>query len=125
MKRVTGIGGIFFKCRDRKNTMAWYEKHLGIPMQPWGAQFYPEESSEGSIKPYSVLSMFEESSDYLAPSESPFMINFRVADLDALLEHLRAEGVTIVGDPMADEFGKFAWIMDPEGNKIELWQQTQ
>jgi len=125
MKRVTGIGGIFFKCRDRKNTMAWYEKHLGIPMETWGAQFSWEESVGGSIKPYSVLSMFDETSEYLAPSQSSFMINFRVDDLDALLEQLRMEGVTLVGEPTSDEFGKFAWVMDPEGNKIELWEQTK
>jgi len=123
MKRVTGIGGIFFKCRDRKSTMAWYEKHLGIPMEAWGAQFFWEDAKVEGIKPYSVLSMFEESSGYFDPSRSPFMINFRVYDLNALLEQLRAEGVPIVGEPMSDEFGKFAWIMDPEGNKIELWEQ--
>jgi predicted enzyme related to lactoylglutathione lyase len=70
-----------------------------------------------------LLSFFKAESDYFAPSESPFMINFRVADLDALVAALREEGVQVTGDPVADEFGKFAWVMDPEGNKIELWEQ--
>ncbi|TNE58216.1 MAG: VOC family protein [Bacteroidetes bacterium] len=125
MKRVTGLGGIFFKCRDREKTMAWYEKHLGIPMEPWGAQFYWDEceQSEGS-RPYSVLGMFKDRTDYFEPSNQPFMINFRVADLDSLVRVLKEEGVTVIGDTLEEEFGKFAWILDPEGNKIELWEQA-
>ncbi len=125
MKRVTGIGGIFFKCRDRENTLAWYEKHLGIPMEPWGAQFFWGNSDEQAMKPYSILGLFKENTDYFDPSSQPFMINFRVENLEALLETLRSEGVTVLGEPLEEEFGKFAWIMDPEGNKIELWEQTK
>ncbi len=126
MKRVTGLGGVFFKCRDREATLAWYEKHLGIAMEPWGAQFFwGEPAAEAAeIKPYSVLGMFKENTDYFEPSAQPFMINFRVHDLSQLVETLRAEGVTVVGEPLEEEFGKFAWILDPEGNKIELWEQT-
>jgi predicted enzyme related to lactoylglutathione lyase len=125
MKRVTGLGGVFFKCRDREKTLAWYEKHLGIPMEPWGAQFNWVESDSKGIKPYSVLGMFKEKTDYFEPSTQTFMINFRVDNLEALVEQLRKEGVTVIGDPLEEEFGKFAWIMDPEGNKIELWEQTK
>lgn len=125
MKRVTGIGGIFIKCNDRDTTRAWYEKHLGITMEPWGAQFNWSEHDNPEIKPYSVLSFFKAHTDYFDPSNQPFMINFRVDDLNALVEELRKEGVTIVGEPLEEEFGKFAWILDPEGNKIELWEQTK
>lgn len=125
MKRVTGIGGIFIKCKDRDNTRAWYERHLGIPMEAWGAQFTWGEQDSSSIKPYSVLSFFKEQTDYFDPSDQPFMINFRVHDLDALVLQLKEEGVTIIGEPLDEEFGKFAWILDPEGNKIELWEQTK
>ncbi|MBK8967613.1 MAG: VOC family protein [Saprospiraceae bacterium] len=125
MKRVTGLGGVFFKCRDREKTLAWYEKHLGIPMEPWGAQFFWEAPSASDPKPYSVLGLFKEQTDYFEPSVQPFMINFRVDDLEALVQQLRAEGVTVIGNPLEEEFGKFAWIMDPEGNKIELWEQTK
>ncbi|MCC6463519.1 MAG: VOC family protein [Saprospiraceae bacterium] len=123
MKRVTGIGGIFIKCKDRDSTRAWYEKHLGIPMESWGAQFNWNTHENPAIQPYSLLSFFKEQTDYFEPSTQPFMINFRVDNLDRLLEALRSEGVTVVGEPLAEEYGKFAWILDPEGNKIELWEQ--
>ena len=125
MKRVTGIGGIFFKCKDRDAMRAWYERHLGISMEPWGAQFNWSDHNKPEIQPYSVLSFFKEQTDYFEPSPQPFMINLRVDDLDALVAQLREEGVTVVGEPMDEEFGKFAWILDLEGNKIELWEQTK
>ena len=127
MKRVTGIGGIFIKCKDRDRTRAWYEKHLGIPMETWGAQFNWHDlyQHNTSLKPYSVLSFFKEQTDYFEPSAQPFMINFRVENLDELVRALRDEGVAILGEPLEEEYGKFAWIMDPEGNKIELWEQTK
>ena len=124
MKRVTGLGGIFFKCKDRDKTIAWYAKHLGIKMEPWGAQFFWDAESSETMRPYSVLGMFKEKTDYFDPSDQPFMINFRVDNLDELVKVLKEEGVTIIGEPLVEEFGKFAWIMDPEGNKIELWEQT-
>lgn len=104
--------------------LAWYQERLGIPMESWGAQFYWEEGSTGAKRPYSVFSLFKEQTDYFDPSPNPFMINFRVADLDALVAQLHLEGVTVVGECLEDEFGKFAWILDPEGNKIELWEQN-
>lgn len=121
MKKVIGIGGIFIKCRDKDNTSAWYQRHLGINMEDWGAQF--NWNDEPHPAPYSIFGLFKRSSGYFDPSESPFMLNFRVADLDALVAQLRSEGVEIVGDPVSEEYGKFAWVMDPEGNKVELWEQ--
>ncbi|MBU6342710.1 MAG: VOC family protein [Bacteroidetes bacterium] len=121
MKKVIGLGGVFLRCKDVEHTRTWYSKHLGIAMESWGAMFKSDEESRSDS--YSVLSFFRSSSEYFAPSESAVMINFRVHDLNALLEDLKSEGIPLIGDPTEDEFGKFAWIMDPEGNKIELWQQ--
>lgn len=125
MKRVTGLGGIFFKCRDRENTRNWYERHLGIPMEEWGALFMWRDRDQPELENYSLLSFFKRDTTYFDPSGQPFMINLRVDDLDALLPLLRQEGVELVGEPTANEFGKFAWVLDPEGNKIELWEQPR
>lgn len=122
MKKVTGIGGIFLKCRDRDKTREWYQTHLGIAMEDWGAQMNWRD--EPHPEAYSVLSFFRRSTDYFDPSEQPFMLNLRVADLDALVAELRTAGIALIGQPLVEEFGKFAWIMDPEGNKIELWEQV-
>jgi catechol 2,3-dioxygenase-like lactoylglutathione lyase family enzyme len=122
MKRVTGLGGVFIRCSDPEKSRAWYARHLGIPMEPWGATFHFKD--ETNPEAYNVLSFFTPDAPYFAPSESTFMLNFRVDDLDALLEALRAEGVTIVGEPMVEDYGKFAWILDPDGNKLELWEQV-
>lgn len=122
MERVIGLGGPFLKANDPKAMAAWYQKHLGIPFSGtytvW--QFANED---GSKKPgYNVFSFFKKDSDYYAPSDSPVMLNFIVKDLFALLEVLKQEGVQVVGEPMDEEYGKFGWVLDPEGNKIELWQ---
>ena len=122
LKRVTGIGGVFFKSRDPKRLYAWYEKHLGIT-QPSGsgAEFHWRDAEDGSPGT-TAWAIFDESSDYFDPSRAGFMLNYRVDDLDAVLDALRAEGVEI--DPKREEydFGRFAWIMDPDGNRIELWE---
>lgn len=123
MKKVTGLGGIFLKCRDRDKTREWYQTHLGIDMDDWGAQLNWRDDPHPEA--YSVLSFFRRSTDYFDPSEQPFMLNLRVADLDSLVAELRTAGVTLVGEPLNEEFGKFAWILDPEGNKIELWEQSK
>jgi catechol 2,3-dioxygenase-like lactoylglutathione lyase family enzyme len=123
MKRVIGIGGIFLKCQHLEETRAWYSKHLGIPLESWGAQFFYKDDTHPEA--CSNLSFFKPGSDYFAPSESAFMLNFRVEDLDALVAALHEEGIPLIGEPIAEAFGKFAWVMDPEGNKIELWEQPK
>lgn len=120
MKRVTGIGGIFFKAKDPKALQAWYQKHLGLPATPDG--YIVLQWGQKGDSGYTVWSAMPESTQYYAPSPSPFMINYRVENLDALLAVLKEEGVEIVGEPEKYEYGKFGWILDPEGNKIELWE---
>lgn len=122
MKRVTAIGGIFFKCDDPKAQRNWYANHLGLKTDDYGATFEWRKSDKPDEKGYSVWSTFKKDTDYFEPSKKEFMINFRVEDLDALLIELKKEGVQIVGEVQNFEYGKFAHIMDPEGNKIELWQ---
>ena len=123
MERVIGLGGPFIKAKDPKGLAAWYEKHLGISFNGTVYTDWPFTSADGSKKPgNNVLSFFKNDSDYFAPSEKQVMLNFIVKDLFALLAVLKEEDVTIVGEPMDEEYGKFGWIMDPEGNKIELWE---
>ena len=117
MERVTGIGGVFFKAKDPKALAAWYEKHLGLA---FGDQSYTGFNAKGGE--HTAFSFFKQDSDYFAPSTSPFMINFRVKDLDALLAALKEEGVSVGEKTESADYGKFGWIMDPEGNKIELWE---
>lgn len=119
-KRVTGIGGFFFKSKDPKALMAWYAKHLGIPASPYGWSFeWKDQDGHDGMTQWCV---FPEDTQYYAPSQQPFMQNLRVENLDRLLEQLKSEGVTLVGEPQAYDYGKFGWILDPDGNKIELWQ---
>ncbi len=122
MKRVTGIGGLFFKCKDPEKTKSWYKDHLGIHSDQYGAMFHWRQAS-GPEKPgCTVWNPFQEKSDYFAPSEKSFMFNYRVHDLEKLLVLLKEEGVQIVGEMESYDYGKFAWIMDPDGHKIELWE---
>jgi predicted enzyme related to lactoylglutathione lyase len=123
MERVTGLGGLFFKAEDPEALYTWYEKHLGIKRGPHGAvDFVWRENKEHSKEGKTVWAIFPKSTTYFQPSGSSFMMNFRVADLDGLLNALKEEGVEI--DPHREnyEYGRFAWIVDPEGNRIELWQ---
>jgi predicted enzyme related to lactoylglutathione lyase len=125
MKHILGIGGIFFKARDPEKLAAWYKEHLGLNVEEYGGvSFREEENADVSPKrqAFLVWSAFPEDTDYFAPSSKPFMINFRVADLDQLLAKLRAEGVTVDEKAEKSEFGYFGWAMDPEGNRIELWE---
>ena len=118
MARVTGLGGIFYKVADTAATQAWYQDNLGVGGE-WGAMFpFKVDDSEG----FSLLSPFKADSDYFAPSEMPFMINLRVDNLDELIADLEAKGIAILGR-QDEDYGRFAWIMDPDGVKIELWQQ--
>ena len=123
MKRVTGIGGIFFKCNDTEAQKQWYKKHLGIESDPYGGKFEWRDLDNPNIKCTTAWSTFKNDSKKFAPSEKQFMFNYRVENLVALIDELRKEGVQIVGEiEVYDEYGKFGWIMDPEGNKIELWE---
>ena len=121
MKRVTGIGGIFFKAADPKGLAAWYRDHLGLDVTDWGGAIFEWGGPDGASG-MTIWSPFKQDTTYMAPSTSSFMVNFRVDDLDALLAALRAEGCEVVGDPQVSEHGKFGWVLDPEGNKVELWQ---
>ena len=118
MKRVTGIGGAFFKAKDPKALAAWYEKHLGIP---FNGNVYASFLSE-KVGETAVFSMFPEDTEYYAPSTKPFMFNLRVDDLHALLKVLKEEGVEVIDKTEEFSYGKFGWIIDPEGNKLELWE---
>ncbi len=123
MKRVTGIGGIFFKANDAAALTAWYRKHLGIDVQEWGGcpfSWRTEDNPDGVGT--TIWSVMGADTDYFAPSRSTFMINYRVADLHALLATLKAEGCDVDPKTQDSEYGKFGWVMDPEGNRIELWE---
>ncbi len=123
MKRVTGIGGIFFKAKDPKALGEWYRTHLGIEVTQWGgAAFRWNGPDNPSGVGTTAWNPFKEDTTYFAPSTAPFMINYRVDDLHALLAALRAEGVKVEDKVDESEYGKFGWAIDPEGNKIELWQ---
>lgn len=123
MAKVTGIGGVFIKSKgDGKALAAWYEKHLGIKLEAYGgaALRWPDDKAED--RGVTAWHIADADSKWFSPSPSPFMINYRVDDLDALLEQLRAGGVEILQGPESHENGKFAWVMDPDQNKVELWE---
>ena len=125
MAKITGIGGVFFKSRgDNAALAAWYQKHLGLSLADFGGAIlrWPDDKAEdGGLTVWHVAS---KDSKWFSPSTSSFMINYRVDDLEELLDQLRAAGVAIVQGPESHENGKFAWIMDPDGNKLELWEPT-
>ena len=127
MRRVTGIGGIFMSARDPKALCAWYKTHLGIDVQDWGGAAFDWVDAEGNpTKGTTAWQIGPDDGKHFAPSKSTFMVNYRVEDLDALLEALRAEGCEVLEKTTSDaDYGKFGWVMDPEGNKVELWQPAQ
>lgn len=120
--RVTGIGGIFFKRDDPKAQRNWYQQHLGMATNEYGSLFEFRESDRPDEKAYLQWSPFSADTTYFLPSEREFMINYRVENLVELVEQLKADGVTICDDMEVFEYGKFIHILDPEGNKIELWE---
>lgn len=122
LKRVTSIGGIFFKCQDPKKIRAWYAENLGLNTNDYGAVFEWRQGADSSKKGFTQWSPFSEKTKYFAPSTKDFMINYRVADLETLLADLKQKGVTVTDSVETAEYGKFVHIMDPEGNKIELWE---
>ena len=123
MARVTGIGGVFFKSRgDRKALAAWYQQHLGMPLESWGGAILKWPDDKADDKGLTVWHVADADTKWFSPSDAPFMINYRVDDLEEMLAQLRSAGVEIVKGPESDDNGTFAWIMDPDGNKVELWQ---
>jgi predicted enzyme related to lactoylglutathione lyase len=123
MKRVTGIGGIFFKSPDPVRLRAWYKTHLGIDVQDWGGTSFSWADSDGKPSAGSTIwNVVDASSNYFAPSNAPLMINYRVADLHALVAVLKTEGCNVLDQIDESEYGKFGWVIDPDGNKVELWE---
>jgi predicted enzyme related to lactoylglutathione lyase len=123
MAKVTGIGGIFFKSKnDAKALSAWYQQHLGITLEAWGGgllKWTEDKSDDGGVTVWNVA---DKDSKWFEPSDSSFMVNYRVDNLDELIEQFKASGIPLHKGPEVDFNGKFAWIIDPDGNKIELWQ---
>jgi predicted enzyme related to lactoylglutathione lyase len=122
MKKVTGIGGIFFKCKDPNKMREWYKTHLGLDANQYGANFEWRQAADPTKKGSTQWSPFAETTKYFEPSTKDFMINYRVENLEALVEQLKNEGVTIVDKIEDSDYGKFVHIIDVEGNKVELWE---
>ncbi|HEX3385176.1 MAG TPA: VOC family protein [Mucilaginibacter sp.] len=122
MKRVTGIGGIFFKCKDPQKMKEWYQTHLGFGAEQYGTMFKWREEEDPKKEGYTVWSPFPEKTKYFEPSPQDFMINYRVENLESLVEELKKQGVTVVDNVETYEYGKFVHILDAEGNKIELFE---
>lgn len=121
MKRVTGIGGVFFSANDPKALCAWYKTHLGIDVQEWGGTAFRWVDDAGDPAAGTTVWSIGDGSNF-APSKAALMVNYRVDDLHGLLSLLREEGCQVLDSIDESEFGKFGWVMDPEGNKVELWQ---
>jgi lactoylglutathione lyase len=124
-KKVTGLGGIFFKCKDPKQMKDWYGRNLGLPIDDYGATFEFRLADNPEQKGSTIWSPFSDSTKYFEPSQKDFMINYRVENIEALVEELRTAGVTILDDIATYDYGKFVHIMDPEHNKIELWEPVE
>ena len=123
MAKVTGIGGVFFKStNDNKALAGWYREHLGIQLEDFGGAVMKWTDDHAEDKGLTVWCVAEKASDWFSPSNSSFMINYRVDDLDEMVQQLRTAGIEIVKGPESAENGKFAWIIDPDGNKVELWE---
>ena len=124
-RRVTGIGGIFFKSKNPKALAQWYRDHLGMDVEKWGGVAFRWAEDPSGGKGTTVWGPFKDTTRYFEPSSAPFMINFRVADLPGLLAALRAEGCQVLDKVQESEDGKFGYVIDPEGNKLELWEPPQ
>ena len=122
MKKVTGIGGIFFKCKDPKKMTEWYQNNLGLNTNPYGATFDWYEGADSTKKGQTQWTPLSETTKYFAPSTKDFMINYRVENLEALVEELKKNGVTLVDSIETYDYGKFIHILDAEGNKVQLWE---
>ena len=124
MQRVTGIGGIFFKSPDPKALCAWYQTHLGLDVTDWGGVVF-QWGGPDSAPGMTIWSPFAQDTGYMEPGTARFMVNFRVADLDGLLAALREEGCQVMENTEVSEHGRFGWVIDPDGNKVELWQPPE
>ncbi len=122
MKKVTGIGGVFFKCKDKNAMNEWYKTHLGFDTTPYGTSFEWREENDANKKGVTQWSPFPKTTTYFEPSAKDFMINYRVDDLEKLVEQLKTENVTVLDEIETVEYGKFVHILDMEGNKIQLWE---
>lgn len=122
MQRVQGIGGIFFQAKDPKTLLAWYQKVLGLKIEPWGGAFFEFKNLNPVSGAGTVWCPFAEETKYFAPSNKPFMFNFIVDDLAKMLAQAKAAGATVEPQINEEDNGRFGWLMDPEGNRIELWQ---
>lgn len=122
MKKVTGIGGVFFKCKDVNKTKEWYKTHLGLDAGQYGATFEWRQAEDSTKKGSTTWSPFAETTKYFEPSTKDFMINYRVENLEALVDELKKEGVTVLDKIETYDYGKFVHIMDVEGNKVKLWE---
>lgn len=122
MKRVTGIGGVFFKAKDPAALQVWYQLHLGIDVQEWGGAVFPWTDADGKPAAGTTIWSIADGGDYFAPGTATFMVNYRVADLHGLISALRSEGCKVLDKVEESEFGRFGWVIDPEGNKVELWE---
>lgn len=123
MAKVTGIGGVFFKSTsDHKKLAEWYSKNLGMPLESWGGAILKWADDKLGDEGQTVWHVAEKSTQWFSPSPASFMINYRVDNMDEMLAHLKRNGVEIVKGPDADDNGKFLWVLDPDGNKVELWE---
>ena len=122
MKRVIGIGGIFFKTKNPQHTREWYQRHLGIASDQYGSSFEWRKADAPAEKGFTAWSPMADTTQYFKPSDSEIMVNYRVENLETLLDVLRTEGVQVIGEIEVYEYGKFGWIIDPDGRKIELWE---
>ena len=123
MEKVTGIGGIFFKSKDPKALQSWYAERLGVPVQDHGMMAFEwEDPAHPKREGMTLVAPFAADTKYFEPSTSPFMVNYRVRDLDAMLAQLRAAGARVDEKIEESEFGRFGWVMDPDGNRVELWE---
>ena len=123
MAKVTGIGGVFFKStQDHKKLAEWYSQNLGLQLEPWGGAILRWTDDQAGDRGVTVWHVAEKNTDWFSPSPASFMINYRIDNMSDMLEQLKRNGVEIVKGPDADENGIFAWVVDPDGNKVELWQ---
>jgi len=124
MKKVTGIGGIFFKCDDPQKMKDWYSQHLGLPMDEYGTTFKWRDADDPDKEGATVWGAFDKNTKYFEPSKKDFMINYRVEHIEELVEQLKNAGVTVVDEIAVYDYGKFVHVLDPEGNIIELWEDA-